>query len=112
MTLKRTAAILSFAVGLLFLVGLFVSDGSSISVNGQELEGPLRYLALGAGVLLAPIVGGLILAGAGTLIVGVLAAVGVLLLLIFAPFLAPVLLLALVVYLLARRRKEPSISKA
>ena len=109
--MKWTAAVLSFAVGLLFLIGLFVSDDSSISVNGQELEGPLRYLALGAGVLLAPIVGSLILAGAGTLIVGLLAAVSVMLLLVFAPILAPVLLLALAVYLLARRRKGQPVSK-
>ena len=102
MTLKRTAAALAITVGVLILVGSFGGDGS-VTINDREIEGPLKALILGAGTLFALLVGGFVFAGAGVLVVGILVFVGATLLLAFAPFLAPLLVAAFVIYLLGRR---------
>ena len=109
MTLKRTAAALAIAVGILILVGNFGGDGS-VTINDREVEGPLKALVLGAGTLFALLVGGFAAAGAGVLVIGIFAFVGATLLLAFAPFLAPLLLIAFVIYLLARRGAAPTVA--
>ena len=102
MTLKRTAAALAIAVGIFILIGNLGGEGS-VTINDREIEGPLKALVLGAGTLFALLVGSFAFAGASVLVVGILVFVGATLLLAFAPFLAPLLVVAFVIYLLARR---------
>ena len=82
-----------------------MSSGVSITINGQPFHGPFESLAGGWGLIIATvtifcaaILMAFMLAGAGLIILGILALVGFSLLAVVFPFLLPVLIPLLIVW--------------
>ena len=111
------------AIVILFIIALCVLNAAApphdmgLWLNGQQIDGPLEGLfalvlagggLLIAGVALAAVVllVGLLFAGLGVVVVGVLALVGVLVALAISPLLLPLLLVGAVIWLVLGRRER------
>ena len=109
---------------LLWEIAVDTSDFMTMSIDGEEFDGPLgAFLALvfaGGGVIIAGVVMlvvGLVLAvvfaGLGVILLGALIVAAVALALAISPLLLPLLLpLALIWYLVSRQRKGHDIKSA
>ncbi|MBC8206822.1 MAG: hypothetical protein ISR85_06895 [Kiritimatiellales bacterium] len=113
--MKKLALACVLVLALVCAWGL-MSSGVSVTVNGQEIEGPLKAVVGGwslvittvtlfcVGILLA-----FVLAGVGLVVLGVLALAGLILVGIAFPFLLPLLIPLFIVWAFCagiRRGKE------
>ena len=102
--MKKLALISVLILSFVCAWGLLSSD-VSITVNGQQFQGPFETIVGGWGLIIATvaifcaaILMAFVLAGVGLVILGVLALVGFLLLAAVFPFLLPVLIPLLIVW--------------
>ena len=104
--MKNVALVLVLVVLALLAWVLFSSSHVVITVNGQPLSGPMRLAAEGWGVLVAvvalfcaAILLAFVFAGIGLLVLGALVFAGVLLAWLAFPFLLPLLIPLVIVWL-------------
>jgi hypothetical protein len=104
--MKNVALVLVLVVLALLAWVLFSSSHVVITVNGQPLSGPMRLAAEGWGVLVAvvavfcaAILLAFVLAGIGLIVLGALVFAGVVLAWLAFPFLLPLLIPLVIVWL-------------
>ncbi|HSR87386.1 MAG TPA: hypothetical protein VLL07_00410 [Pontiella sp.] len=111
--MKKIALLSVLILSFVCAWGLVSSD-VTLTVNGQQFHGPFETMVGGWGLIIATvavfcaaILMAFVLAGAGLIILGVLALVGFLLLAAVFPFLLPVLFPLLIVWVVCAgtRRK-------
>jgi len=102
--MKKLALISVLILSFVCAWGLMSSD-VTLTVNGQQFHGPFETMIGGWGLIIATvaifcaaILMAFVLAGAGLIILGVLALVGFLLLAVIFPFLLPVLIPLFIVW--------------
>ena len=115
MHMKKIALLSVLILSFVCAWGLMSSD-VTLTVNGQEFHGPFETMVGGWGLIVATvavfcaaILGPFVLAGAGLIILGVIALVGFLLLAAVFPFMLPVLFPLIIVWAVCAgtRRKAP-----
>jgi hypothetical protein len=116
--IRRLALILAALMVVLLILSLMAPAGTvSVTINGQEVTGPLSSVLGVWGTLLAAIVLvcvaillAFVFAGVGLIILGVFVLVGLILAVVAVPFLLPVLIPLFLVWLfcsIARTSKNP-----
>ena len=103
--MKKIALILVILLIGLLAWGLIQSGNVSLSVNGQEITGPMKAIASGWGILVAAVVLfcvaillAFVLAGVALAVLGVFVLAGVILAAIAFPFLLPLLIPLFIVW--------------
>jgi hypothetical protein len=115
--MRRIVLVLAVGLALVISLGVFLASAPagvlSVTINDQEVEGPLRILAGGTAGLLGLVVLAFaclltvfILSGASLLVAVSLAGAGVLLVLVGVPFLAPLGVVVGLWYLVAHRSRR------
>ena len=113
--MKRIALLSLLILSFVCAWGLMSSD-VTITVNGQQFQGPFETMVGGWGLIVATvaifcsaILMAFVLAGAGLIILGVLALIGFLILAALFPFMLPVLFPLIIVWIVCagtRRRTQ------
>ena len=103
--MKKSVLFLIFVLALVCLWGLMSSDTVSITVNGQELDGPMAALSGAWGIVVAAvalfcvaILLAFVFAGVGLVILGSLAFFGIAFVAVAFPFLLPLLIPLFIVW--------------
>ena len=102
--MKKLALACVLVLALVCAWGL-MSSGVSVTINGQEIEGPLKAVVGGWGLVITTVVLfcvaillAFVFAGVGLVVLGVLALVGLILAGIAFPFLLPLLIPLFIVW--------------
>lgn len=116
-SMRKVLTTIAIIFCLILAAGLFLQTDSNFSfeykVNGEPLDGPLGALGSAAGMVLALVAAGfgLLVAvfvafGVSLLLAGLFVGVGVMFLFAGFPFAAPLVVVAAVVWVIARRPRE------